>query len=253
MDRREIISKIMQKKELSQLPKKDVEKALNLFDKGDYSDEEKVKKTRWFLKKNYSGFTSTKLLSLKEKEPGWILRKHLSTRERIPHYKKLYSKLKKNYSDVTVFDLGAGVNGFSYSFFKGEVKYLGIEAVGQLVGLMNMYFKKQKLDAEAIHLSLFELEKLEKLIKKEKGKKIVFLFKTIDSLESLQRDYSKKLLKELVPLVDKVVISFATESMIKRQRIWVKRTWLLKFIEENFKLIEDFEMGPERFLVISKK
>ncbi len=80
----------MQKKELSQLLKKDVEMALNFFDKEEYSDEEKVKKTRWFLKKNYSGFTSTKLLSLKEKEPGWILRKHLSTRERIPHYKKLF-------------------------------------------------------------------------------------------------------------------------------------------------------------------
>ena len=46
MYREELVAKIMQRKEFSQLPTRDVEKALGLFVKEIYSDEEKVKKTR---------------------------------------------------------------------------------------------------------------------------------------------------------------------------------------------------------------
>jgi len=40
----------------------------------------------------------------------------------------------------------------------------------------------------------------------------------IDSLEVIERNYSKKLLKEIVPLVDLVVLSFATRSLGKRSK-----------------------------------
>jgi hypothetical protein len=117
---------------------------------------------------------------------------------------------------------------------------------------MNNYFEKEKINGKAVHLSLFELENVKKLIEKTKEPRIIFLFKTIDSLERLKRDYSKKLILEIAPLVERIVISFATESMIKRKKIKVKRNWIINFLEENFNLIDDFELGGERYISFNK-
>ncbi len=282
---KELIKKIIQKKEFSQLPKKDVELALGNFDNENYVDEEKIKLTRNFLFRVFSSFTSSKILNIKDKDFLWILKRHSSTRERLPYYEKLYERIFKNLDKkITLIDLGAGVNGFSYNFLKQfscKIKYVGVEAMGQLVNLMNYYFKKNKINGNAIHLSLFELEKIKNLIKKEmghitigvhqggartstrprkilgedfyKGQKIVFLFKTIDSLEIMKRNYSKDLLKEIVPLVDRVVLSFATQSMIRGDKFKAKRNWIINFIKENFNVLDDFELGIERYIVFSKK
>ena len=250
--RREIYEKIIKKKEFSQLPKKDVEKVFQIFDKRQVSDEEKIRLTRDLLRKVFSAFISKKILSLKNKEPEWILRKHISTRERLPYYNKLYSRLLKNYKKPTIIDLGAGINGFSFNYLKKDATYLGIEAVGQLVDLMNHYFEKETLKARSIHMSLFEIEKLKNLIKRTKKPRIVFLFKTIDSLEMLERNYSKKLLEELIPLVNVIVISFATRSLIKKTKFKVKRSWLLNFVEENFKILDNFELGGEKYIVFKE-
>lgn len=254
MDRQQIISKIMEKKDFSKLPIKDVEMALAHFERRDTSDEEKIRLTRELLHKVFSSFTSQKLLSPKDKSVDWILRKHLSTRERLPYYDSIYSRIFRNLEGkINVFDLGAGVNGFSYSYFKQKVNYLAVEAVGQLVELMSDYFKKNKFDAKLIHMSLFELEKLKGLIKKTKGNKVVFLFKTLDSLEMMEKDYSKKILMEITPIVDFVVVSFATRSMISRKKFNVSRNWIIEFIKENFKLIDAFEIGDEKYVKFEKK
>jgi len=253
-----IYKQIIQKKEFSQLPKKDVELAFSHFEKRQVSDEEKIRLTRELLHKVFGAFTSQKLLSPKNKNEGWILRKHLSTRERLPHYEEVYEKILKGFEnkEISVIDLGAGVNGFSYKYFQDlnfKVNYLGVEAVGQLVDLMNDYFKEKKISGIAHHESLFELEKIKKIILETKEPRIIFLFKVLDSLEMLESDYSKKILKEVAPLADKVVISFATRSMIKRKQFLVNRNWILDFIKENFQVLEDFEIGGERYICFEKR
>lgn len=266
MDNPEIIKKITSKKDFSKLPKKDIEKAFEHFERRQSSDEEKVRLTRDLLRKVFSAFTSQKLLSLKDKDPEWILRKHVSTRERLPYYNEIYGRIFWNFKKfnsssgnerISIFDLGAGINGFSYNFFPEELRtkidYIGIEAIGQLVELMNYYFKKENLKAKAIHESLFELGKIRRYINQTKDKKIVFLFKVLDSLEMLKEDYSKRLLKELTPLVDFVVLSFATRSLIKKTKFRVNRKWILKFINENFKVLDEFEIGSEKYIVFFKE
>src|SRR3989344_5413321 len=222
-----LIENIVRKKEFSQLPKRDIELAFSHFEKRQTSDEEKIKLTRELLHKVFGAFASKKLLSPKNKSPEWILRKHLSTRERMLYYEDLYKRLLGGFEKPTIIDLGAGVNGFSYKYLKKKINYIAIESMGQLTDLMNDYFKKQKISGKAIHESLFELEKIKKIIAKAKKPKTVFLFKVLDSLEMLERDYSKKFLKEIVPLADKVVVSFATQSMVKRQKFKAKRNWIL--------------------------
>jgi len=247
---KEIFEQIVKKKDFSKLLKKDVEKAFEHFEKRQVSDEEKIRLTRDLLRKVFSAFTSKKLLSLKDKDPEWILNRHISTKERLPYYNELYSKIVKE--GETVFDLGAGINGFSYNYFPKGVYYIGIEAMGQLVELMNYYFKTRGLEASALHNSLFSLDKIKKYLKQVKGNKVLFLFKTIDSLEMLERDYSKEFLKEVVPLVDRVVVSFATRSLIKKTKFRVKRNWIFDFIKENFEVLEEFELGSEKYIMFKE-
>ena len=264
---KELIEKITQKKEFSNLPKKDVELAFEKFDKKNLNDYQKLKLTRQFLRKVYSSFTSRKLLNVKDMEPEYVLNKHKSTKERFDYYEEIYERVLKDIvgEDTSIIDLGAGVNGFSYGFFNTlkdtgtsneernkKINYVGVEAVGQLVELMNYFFKKRKIKGKAFHLSLFELDEIKKLIKKQKKPRVVFLFKVIDSLEVIERNYSKKLLKEIVPLVDLVVLSFATRSLGKRSKFSAQRSWIKKFIEENFKILEDFEIGGERYFSFRK-
>ena len=117
---------------------------------------------------------------------------------------------------------------------------------------MNIFFKKNKLKGKAYHFSLFEIEKVKNLIKKQKKPRIVFLMKTIDSLEILKRDYSKELIENIISLSDKIVLSFATRSIGSRRKFSANRNWIVKFIKENYKIEEDFELGGERYLVFCK-
>ena len=269
MNKSELIKKIIEKKEFSQLPEKDVEIAFSHFEKRQTSDEEKIRLTRELLHKVFGSFTSQKLLSPKNKSEEWILRKHLSTMERLPYYKEVYERILKEFENkkINIIDLGAGVNGFSYKYFEKKGDYIAIESVGQLVNLMNNYFKENKISGVAYHESLFNLKKIKKIIletgvllpkeptmvEKVKILRIIFLFKVLDSLEMLERDYSKKLLKEIAPLADKVVISFATRSMIKQKKFKVERHWILDFIKENFKVLDDFELGGERYICFEEE
>jgi len=255
-----LIKKIMEKKEFSQLPYRDVELVFERFDKDIYSDEEKIKLTRNFLRNVFSSFTSTKILSLKNpetKNSDWIMRKHLSTRERAGFFTEIYSRLLKCLpKKISVIDLGAGINGFSYPYFEEvgfNVNYVAVEAVGQLVKLMNNYFEKEKIHAKAHHLSLFDFKNLEKILSDTEKPRVAFLFKAIDSLEMLERNYSKKLIFALASYFDRIVVSFATESMVKRKKFHANRKWITDFIEENFNILNDFEIHGERFISFSRK
>jgi hypothetical protein len=256
MMKKETLEKIKEKREFSHLREKDIEIAYSHFEKRQASEEEKIKLTKEMLRKLFSAFVSKKLLSLKNKEPEWILRKHISTNERLPYYKEIYSKLLKGYSKLSIIDLGAGINGFSYNFFERvgiNVNYTAIESVGQLVELMNFYFKQNKFSGKAFHLSLFEKEKVLEIIKKEKNPKIIFMFKVIDALEVMERDYSKKLISDLVNFSKKVIISFSTKSLGNKTAFKAKRNWIIDFLNENFEILDDFEFDGERYVSFTKR
>lgn len=263
MDKNELIKKIIEKKEFSDLPLKDVEIAFEKFYKSENPDFQNIKLTRNFLRKIYSSFTSRKLLGSEEKiiSQGyeWVLMKHKSTKERYPFYEEIYSKIFNKFSEkekISVIDLGAGVNGFSFNFIKKNfpsAEYYGVEAIGQLVHLMNYFFKEKNLSGGAEHFSLFEIDKIKKFISSKKSPRVVLLFKVIDSLESVERNYSKKLIEEIVPISERVVVSFATKSLGNRKKFSVQRGWLVKFVKEKFNLEDDFELGGERYLVFSDR
>jgi len=251
---KKILEEIRKKRELSEISKKDIEMAYFRFKEMEINDEEKIILTKELLRKCFNSFTSKKLLSLKDKPPEWILRKHISTKERLPFYKEVYKKIFKNFKKVSVIDLGAGVNGWSYGFFPKDIKinYLGIESVGQLVDLTNFYFKKNKISGKVFHESLFEKEKVKKIIKEQEEPRIIFMFKLIDSLEMLDRNYSKELILEFIGLGKFIVLSFATKTLRGKKPFFAKRNWIVNFIKENFKILDSFEFGGEKYFVFCK-
>lgn len=78
------------------------------------------------------------------------------------------------------------------------------------------------------------------------------MFKIVDSLENLERDYTKKLLNEIMPSTDRCIISFATESWIRRKKFHVQRNWIINFIKEKWHFIDDFTINGERYLSVEK-
>ena len=60
------------------------------------------------------------------------------------------------------------------------------------------------------------------------------------------------IISKIIPLTDKIVVSFATKSLGSRERFKVKRNWIVEFIRDNFKIMDDFEMGVERYISFSK-
>ena len=118
---------------------------------------------------------------------------------------------------------------------------------------MNFYFEKEKIKGKAFHISLFDLKKTKQLIKKTKEPRIILLFKVIDSLEVMERNYSKEILEELVGLSNKIVLSFPTKSLGKRQTFAARRNWILYFIKDNFKALDEFEFGGEKYICFKRK
>src|SRR3989344_2472292 len=205
MDKHKLIKKIIEKKIYSRLPLIDVKLAFKKNNNNNYTDEEKVKKTRELLGKIYSAFSGQRLMTRRKLSVEKVLKRHRSTRERLPYYSEIYKRVFNNIHFKSIVDLGAGVNGFTYALMPNGINYIGVEGVGQFVDLTN--------------------------------------------------DYFKELINEIISVVsinDKIVVSFATKSFEKRRSFHAQRNWLVNFIKERFMIIDDFELGGERYLVFGK-
>ncbi len=254
----EIIVEVRKKREFSQLPEKDIEIAVSHFLKRQTSEEEKVRLTRELLHKVFSSFLSSKLLSPKNKAEEWMLRKHLSTRERLKSYKEIYSRIFSHIKEkkVNIIDLGCGINGFSVKMMKEFIsvkKYTGVESVGQLVNIANDYFKREKINGIVLHESLFNLENIIQIFDEQEKPRVVFLFKVVNPLEAMENNYSKKLISLISKKAELFVVSFATESMHTRTRFRKQGMWFLSFLEKNYKILDDFEKAGERYMCFREK
>ena len=172
-------------------------------------------------------------------------------------YEKFYAEIFSGIGSVgSVIDLGSGVNGFSYpylKFFLGSVDYVAIDAVGQIVENMNRYFEEENFPSKVICADLFDIKKVLEILKRQKKRRVVFMFQVVDALENLERNFSKKFILEISNECELIVLSLPTESLSGRKRFGVQRKWILDFLKENFVIEKDFVMSGERILVIIKK
>lgn len=242
-----LVKEVKKKKEFSQIPDSIVEKILET--------EKDVKSARAALRKYFGVFLTNKVLKGKTEK---VLESHISSKLR--DYKEFYKRIfaGKHYSSV--IDLGCGANGFSYNFLKeelGDVDYLGVEASGQIVDNTNDYFKSQKISKARVEcLDLFEIKAICDLINISSEPRAILMLQVVDALESLERNFSKELLfkmQEEMTQEDLIVISMPLNSISGKKKFEARRSWISTFLEENFVIKDDFNLGNERIFLVRKK
>lgn len=240
------IDEVRKKREFSKLPDSIIERALLLSD-GD------VKQARILLRKYFGVFLTNKILKGRGSSDD-LLGAHMSSKKR--EYERFYGEIFNEDKSVgSIIDLGAGMNGFSYTYLKnilGDVNYIAVEAAGQEVEHMNNYFLNNKFSGRAIVGDLFDIDKIIALLKSEKRPRVVFLFQVVDALENLERNFSKRFILEVSNNCEKIVLTLPTESLGGRKKFAVQRKWILDFLQENFIIEKDFTENGERVLIIKK-
>jgi len=245
-----LIEEVKRKREFSGLPDSIVLRALDLSN-GD------VKKSRALLRKYFGVFLTNRVLRFARSQVTGhgsqdILGVHMSSKKR--DYEDFYSEIFSVVGDVgAVIDLGCGVNGFSYEYLPSGVSYVGVEAAGQLVDLMNGYFKEEGFSAEAVVGDLFDVDSVVNILKEAKKPRVVFLFQVIDALESLERDFSKRFLLEISKECEWIVLSLPVESLGGRKRFESRRKWLMDFLVENFLVVREFVEAGEKVIILKNK
>jgi hypothetical protein len=234
-----LVLEVKKKREFSGLPDSIIERALKI-------SKDDVKGARAWLRKYFGVFLTNKVLKGRGVS---VLESHISSKGR--DYEKVYEKIIGD--EEVIFDFGCGANGLSYEKI-GSKRYVGIEAAGQLVDIMNDYFQENGFDAEAICEDLMKYDRVLEIVSGESGKKDVWMFNVIDALESFEKDYSKKLIDGIFGIegVEKIIIGLPVESISGRKKFNVSRVWLTGFLEEKYNIIDDFLAGYERVLIIRK-
>lgn len=243
-----IIDEVKKKREFAGLPDSIVEKALvkNKLD---------IKKTRSFLRKYFGVFLTNKVLKGSDEN---VLKSHISSKKR--EYSILYAKISGVVGDMrSVIDLGCGANGFSYRELVdnfGNIKYTGIEASKQLCDSSNSFYAKNGFtNARVVFGDLFDLNEVVKIISRSESPRVIFALQVVDALESVEPNFSKKLLLEVknsLSSKDFVLVSNSLRSISGRERFSIQRGWLDDFLRENFKIVDSFELFDEKYTIIKK-
>ncbi len=178
-----------------------------------------------------------------------ILSMHRSSKERLPFYEKIYEEI----FDITggpnsILDLACGLNPFSYPFLGYEPDYYASDISPWMCGYIQDYFEMRQIEGESFVLDLLEVP--ETGFPSDIEADVCFLFKTLDSLESLEWDVSEKILKKIP--AEWLVVSFARQSLGGQKIDDDRRSWFEDIVEEEGWSFEKFEVPNESFYVVHK-
>ena len=177
-----------------------------------------------------------------------ILLSHKSSAERFDSYDFVYESI----FDITgkpdkILDLACGLNPLSFPWMHlKKVFYYAYELTEDDSKFIQDYFDSMKnysgLKGKALAMDLLNLEKLPKV-------DVCFLFKVLDSLEDIKKNYSEMLLKKIP--ADFIVVSFPTMSIGGKNRI-KQRGWFFRLLRKLNYSAKTFEIENEIFYVIKK-
>lgn len=223
-------------KELVKTIRAELRKVYGVFILKDYKKRYELLKE---LKKNPSIENHNKILGL-----------HKSSKERLPYYSLVYKKIFKIAGvPKRIIDLACGLNPFSYPFLGCKPEYVACDLSEKDLDFIKKYFKAMKIKGKTKRIDLIKDKDKIKMISKNAD--VVFLFKTLDSLETIKRNISWQVLRNIQGKF--IVVSFSTKSLgggkiIRKE----KRAWFERLIKKLGYRSKIFEIPGETFYIITK-
>lgn len=281
----ELISLIKEKSELNSLDDIYVKKILSLYFKDSANSvfdkytsfqqckrskkcKELVTNVRKHLRTVYGLFILEPLISFQKiisslksfesESINKILLTHQSTNERFSSYDEFYSVifeklfkkgLPKNFS---LGDFACGCNPFAYNYLPIKPNnYLAIDLSSEDMSLTQSFFNNTNISGIAKAFDLMSDEFFSWI--SQQSFDLVFLFKALDSFETIKRHSSKKILSKINASF--FVVTFPLISIGGKQSIASsKRWWFENFCTKNDWKFEIFIIGNEQiFLVDARK
>ncbi|MCF7871973.1 hypothetical protein K9L97_02970 [Candidatus Woesearchaeota archaeon] len=278
-------SKILDKKELRNIPeeflnkiieesKKENQEIYLKLEKKDFNEKSKEfkeykKVIRKKLRTLYGVFQNQQLNETKRKKYLEILRKetkeeknilekilksHLSTKERITYFNRVYSKIIEICGKPKkIADLACGFNPFSYFYWNLNLEYLASDISEIDLDFIQKFFASQNIKGNTTSGDLTNENFQSKIIKKIRDYDTCLLFKALDSLEYLKKGSSTKLLLK-IPCKN-IIISFPSKTISGKNVIKGKRHWFLEALKQKNSEgweIHEFEIGPEIYYLLKK-
>ncbi|MBU1976100.1 MAG: hypothetical protein KKG59_06885 [Nanoarchaeota archaeon] len=277
---KELTIDIKKKKELHSLDDDFVSERINLFLKNNSKvyatlkkkDISKVKRSKEYthimkiirkdLREAYGMFI---LPSYDKKrvdgEMNNILATHQSSKERMHNYLDIYGRIWKSMDTkktVQILDLGCGMNPVSAPIIidmtKANITYSAYDISSQDMKFLNQYFKEHKIKGTATALDLSKEEEFHKIKVSEKEYVVCFMFKLLDTLETIKRHTSKKLVAYMTTVADIIVVSFPKTGISGKKNIHTdRRSWFETFLHKESCKYEIFEVVNEIFYIIQTK
>ena len=172
-----------------------------------------------------------------------LLLSHQSTQERVSYYKEIFKQI----FEITgkpdkILDLGCGFNPLAYQWLGCYPAYDACDISPQDMKLVQEFFDQTGITGHAFVADLITTPKLP-------AADVTFLFKLVDTLETQERNVTKKLLLSLMTAWS--VVSFPTVSIGGRGfREGGKENWFSRFLDEKGLKWSRFEVPGEEFYVI---
>lgn len=183
-----------------------------------------------------------------------LLNLHQSTQERLPYYTKFYRELFAiTGCHPRILDIGCGLNPVSYPFMKCNARIACCDISSNDMEFLNTYFETMGIDGKAYSADALDDEKINAIVEKEKPE-MILLLKVADTLETLKRHSSKKLIARLADKVQWIVVSFPLVSLGGGKRIHDnRRSWFENFLAKTEWEVENIELPNEKIYVIKTK
>ena len=174
-----------------------------------------------------------------------ILDLHRSTKERLPYYKAVYERIfSTTGKPKSILDLGCGLNPLSLPYMDlTDTTYYASELTEEDTKFIQEYLDCVHVKGKSFQMDLTRIDKLPTV-------DVCFMFKLLDTLETLKWDVTKTILERID--AKWIVASFPLKTLGGKKSINKKRlTWFERAIEGH--KYETFEIPNEIFYIIKFK
>jgi 16S rRNA (guanine(1405)-N(7))-methyltransferase len=168
-----------------------------------------------------------------------VMKRHLSTRERLPQYPYLYDHMSSWFGSYSsILDIGCGYNPLSIPVFNQDKSVKIIDISGAELRFLESVLHRRGIRVSSDIIDVSNQENFSKMFKSgeisdESGSyDVAFCFKLFDSLETKNRGITATLLECLRDQTNKgIVVSFARRTVSGRNKIDAERVWFYDALE----------------------